>query len=302
MLRKLVLPVVAILGLIFCIYIIFIGAKEPPVGIIIYAPPQSPYKNYVAGVGIIESVYKNIPIGVPFADVITEIYVKVGDVVQKGFPLFKLDTRSYEAQLIQAMKAVQFTEIDYENKKTQFSFYKRLTDKSAVSEQAYSKALYSLQLARQAVENAHAQVNVIKTNIERSYAQSPIDGEVLQINIRVGQFANVNPFDKQPLILFGDTSYYHIRIDIDEEDAWRMVKETPATAFVRGNANIFIPLQYVYTEPYIIPKQSLSGSNIERVDTRVLQVVYRFPKQNYPVFVGELLDVYIEAKPNEAAR
>jgi hypothetical protein len=55
----------------------------------------------------------------------------------------------------------------------------------------------------------------------------------------------------------------------------------------------------VYTEPYIVPKKSLSGSDIERVDTRVLEVVYQFNREDLPVFMGQLLDIYIEAKPNE---
>ncbi len=67
----------------------------------------------------------------------------------------------------------------------------------------------------------------------------------------------------------------------------------------RGNSRISFPLEYVYTEPYIVPKKSLSGSDIERVDTRVLEVVYQFNREDLPVFMGQLLDIYIEAKPNE---
>ena len=101
------------------------------------------------------------------------------------------------------------------------------------------------------------------------------------------------------LILFGDTQVYHLRIQIDEEDEWRFRQEAPAIAFVRGNSSISIPLTYVYTEPYITPKKSLSGSDLERIDTRVLEVVYKFQKENYPVLMGQLLDVYIEAEPRE---
>ena len=43
-----------------------------------------------------------------------------------------------------------------------------------------------------------------------------------------------------------------------------------------------------------MPKRSLTGDNRERVDTRVLQVIYRFERPSFPVYVGQQVDVYIE--------
>jgi len=57
-----------------------------------------------------------------------------------------------------------------------------------------------------------------------------------------------------------------------------------------------IPLTFVRIEPFVTPKKSLTGSSSERVDTRVLQVIYRFaagsggPK----TYVGQQVDVFIE--------
>jgi HlyD family secretion protein len=291
--------ILALLGIGFSIFMIYYGSLKPPVAPIISPPPVRPYKHYIAAQGMIESAFKNIPLGVSYADVITDIYIFVGDIVKKGQPLFKTDTRRFEAQLAQAVKELESAQVDYKNKKVTFSYYERLQDKSATSEQMYTDALYAMELAQKRVEVAQAAVAVIKTDIERSIIRAPISGEVLQVNIRVGQYANVNPFDQQPLILFGDTQVYHMRIEIDEEDEWRFKQGAPAKAFVRGNSSISIPLNYVYTEPYIVPKKSLTGSDMERVDTRVLEVVYEFPKHNYPVFAGQLLDVYIEAPARE---
>jgi hypothetical protein len=59
------------------------------------------------------------------------------------------------------------------------------------------------------------------------------------------------------------------------------------------------PLQYVRTEPYIVPKRSLTGDTAERVDTRVLQLLYGFDRNDLPVYVGQLMDVFIQAPPLE---
>ena len=48
-------------------------------------------------------------------------------------------------------------------------------------------------------------------------------------------------------------------------------------------------------EPYVVPKKSLTGDNTERVDTRVLQVIYAIDTTGKRLFVGQQLDVFIDA-------
>lgn len=299
MFRKIGLPLLAFIGIVFCIYMIHVGAKKPPVAKVLFPPPIAPYEHFIAGEGLIESAFKNIQISVPFQEIISEIYVKPGDFVKKGDLLFKLDTRHFDAQLKELTEELRLARIEYENQKTQFSFYDRLKDRSAVSELAFQTAFYARELAQQRIDITKGQIVVVKTDIERAHITAPIDGEVLQVNIRVGQTAVLNAVDKLPLILFGDTSIYHLRVDIDENNAWRYQKGSPATAFVRGNSKLFIPLEFVYLEPYMLPKTSLTGADTERIDTRVLQAVYKFNKNKIPVFVGQVLDVYIQEEPHE---
>jgi HlyD family secretion protein len=54
-------------------------------------------------------------------------------------------------------------------------------------------------------------------------------------------------------------------------------------------------LKFVRIEPYVIPKKSLTGDNTERVDTRVLQVIYAVDGGNKRLFVGQQVDVFIDA-------
>ena len=50
----------------------------------------------------------------------------------------------------------------------------------------------------------------------------------------------------------------------------------------------------------MIPKKSLTGDNTERVDVRVLQVIYVIDTQGKRLFVGQQLDVFIDASPPAA--
>jgi hypothetical protein len=55
-------------------------------------------------------------------------------------------------------------------------------------------------------------------------------------------------------------------------------------------------LSFVRVEPYAQPKKSLTGSGTERVDTRVLQVIYSIEPSEQTIYVGQQLDVYLDTQ------
>ena len=65
---------------------------------------------------------------------------------------------------------------------------------------------------------------------------------------------------------------------------------------MKGDPTVTFPLVFTRIEPYVIPKVSLTGSSTERVDTRVLQVIYSLTRPtDPPLYVGQQVDVFIEA-------
>lgn len=148
------------------------------------------------------------------------------------------------------------------------------------------------------IKAIEARIRQIETEIERSLVRAPCDGVVLQVNLRPGEFVGA-PAGKD-LIVLGDMERPHVRIDIDENDIPRFREGTPATAQVRGKLSDPLQLEFVRVEPFVIPKQSLTGQNTERVDTRVLQVIYAIRPNQQPVYVGQQVDVFLEATPPAA--
>jgi HlyD family secretion protein len=305
MLRKILLPIMACAGAIIALLVVFWSQHSQPVPPIPYAAPKSPYPHAIYGAGLIEASTENITIGTPFLELIMKIFVVEGDFVNEGDPLLQLDTRALEAQKLTAISQLNAAIVNYENLKTQFSFYERLTDKRAVSEQAYEQAFYAMREAEEQAMVAKGQLGQIETDIERSTVCAPVDGEILQVNAHIGEIYIQDGYHltqgyvnlETALILMGTVAPMQMRIDIDEEDCWRFCKGAKATAFVRGNAAISFPMEFERIEPYIIPKTSYTGEVVERIDTRVLQVLYRFEKKDLPVYAGQLLDVYIQAPP-----
>src|SRR5262244_1940038 len=148
-------------------------------------------------------------------------------------------------------------------------------------------------VARSEVAQAEAQVRMAETNIDRLTMRAPIAGVILQNKVRLGQFAQCGPLS-EPLMILGSVTPLHVRVDVDEHDSWRVRGGAPAVASPRGNGSTRIPLEFVRFEPYVIPKKSLTGDSTERVDTRVLQVIYRIREAEPSVYVGQQMDVYID--------
>lgn len=153
-----------------------------------------------------------------------------------------------------------------------------------------------LEIARAQVAQAEAGVAQDQVSIERLTTQAPIDGTILQDEVRLGQYAQCGPLS-EPLMILGSVTPFHVRVDVDEDEASRVREGAPAVGSPRGNGSLKMPLEFVRFEPYVIPKKSLTGDSTERVDTRVLQVIYRVKHDDAPLYVGQQMDVFIEAAP-----
>jgi hypothetical protein len=96
-------------------------------------------------------------------------------------------------------------------------------------------------------------------------------------------------------MVLGNTDEVQVRADVDEQIAPRIKAGKNATGTIKGEPDRPIKLTFVRIEPLVVPKRSLTGMTAERVDTRVLQVIFRFdnPKDR-PVYVGQQMDIYID--------
>jgi multidrug efflux pump subunit AcrA (membrane-fusion protein) len=157
-----------------------------------------------------------------------------------------------------------------------------------------------------AVKQAEAQVGQTRTELERLVVAAPrlrwesaadpdpTEFRVLQVNVRPGEYVNNTP--GQALIVLGHVGRLHVRVDVDENDIPRFRPNLPGVAKPRGAAGQEFPLTFVRVEPYVIPKRSLTGGNTERVDTRVLQVIYALDTGGRPLYVGQQMDVFLNGE------
>ena len=274
-------------------------ASETPIKPPPYEPAKREKDGQISAAGLVEAAEENTQLGSLTSGTVTKLHVKVWDKVKAGDPIFSLDDRELKAQqqvLAATLRAAEATAARAEDLAQRWT---TLKNTGAVS----SSDLNNYQLsAKEAVARrdlAQAQLNQVNVELDRLTVRAPREATVLQVDLRVGEFVMAG--GKAPVIL-GDISRLQIRCDVDEQLAPRMRNGLSAKGYLKGesaqngtNARA-IPLKFVRIEPYVIPKVSLTGSSIERVDTRVLQVIYQFERPtDRAIFVGQQMDVYIDA-------
>jgi multidrug efflux pump subunit AcrA (membrane-fusion protein) len=275
-------------------------------------PPTSVFPNTIGAEGMVEPKSEDIAIAPVVPGLVVTVRVKAHQIVQAGDVLWEQDTRELSAQIpvreadvASAHAAVAVAHAALADARVQLATIERVTDRRAVRDEdrqrrriAVDAAQAELAASRAALARADAALQQTRTDLSRLIVTAPIDGQILKVDVRPGEYATVPA--RSPLVVMGDTSSMHVRVDVAEEDSPRFAPDRRAYASPRGNASRRIALEFVRLEPRLVPKRNLTGDTAERVDTRVLQVIYRIPSGE-PVYDGELMDVFIEAPPPTAA-
>ena len=264
-------------------------APPPPV-----APSSKPFSHGGIGAsGIVEALRENTAIGVPVSGLVTRVFVAQWDHVETGAPLLQLDDRELRSQLLVRAAEVEVVEAQLASLHTQFARAEKLTAAGAAPAENEETLRDTLVVAQAQLAAARAGVAQTHLLLDRLTVRAPGAGTILQVNNREGEFI-VSGAATPPLVL-GDLSRLQVRADVDEQIAPRVKAGRPAMGYLKGDSAHPIPLTFVRIEPFVIPKKSLTGASIERVDTRVLQIIYQFtPKTERAVYVGQQLDVFID--------
>jgi multidrug efflux pump subunit AcrA (membrane-fusion protein) len=302
----------AVLGVVATVLLVRRQSARPADPGPVSAPARSPYDGKVAATGLIEASRENVKVASPRPAVVTRVHVKVQQDVKAGDPLLQLDDREASArvaatlaQLAAAQAQLAVDQNLVEDQADQLARLERLERDRVASKDELSRRQFALAgaTAKAAASKAQvaaiqAQLDLARTELSVLTVRAPRDGAVLQVNVREGEFAPAAAL-AEPLILLGDTRTLQVRAEIDEQNAVLVHPGAPAVGSLKGHAERSFNLRFVRVEPFVVPKRSLTGDSLERVDTRVLQVIYAFDRPAFPAYVGQQVDVFID---REAAK
>ncbi len=280
--------------------------QKPPAPPPVVEPARSPFPASVAATGILEAARENVRIAAPKAALIQKVAVEVGSKVKAGDTILQLDDREVRARLntlraqLEALRAgLQADRVMQADAADQLARAIQLAKDNVISVDERKRREFAVQSwdARIAKTQADiaamdAQLQQVQTELEILTVRAPRDGTMLQVNVRAGEFAGTTP--QEPLMVLGEVEKLQVRAEVDEQNAPLVEAGRPAIAYLKGDTQRKLPLRFVRIEPFVIPKRSLTGDSAERVDTRVLQIIFELDRPEVPLYVGQQVDVFIE--------
>lgn len=310
---RMILPALAVVGIVGSV--IYIASSQPDRSLA--TPPETPARTpeaqrqsgSVVGTGVVEPSSETVDIAAHVSGVVARVFARPGDQVAAGQPLLEIDSRTARAavseaaaQAATARQSIAAAETALRVAQNQYALYQAVDDARAVSQQevitrrdAVANARAELAVATAQARQAEAQLAQARVELDRHTVRAPAAMEVLQVDTRAGEFAGTQG-TAAVLMKLGATKPLHIRLDIDENQIERLDIGKAAVISPRGDARRQVTATFVRAEPLIVPKVSLTNSATERVDVRVLQLIFALPDGERGFFVGQQVDGFVPAK------
>lgn len=318
-----ILPVLAGCGIVAAAAMVWAGQPDRERTTPVETPPVAPAgqsrSGTVSGAGLVEPSSELIEVGTDRAGVVTRVAVRPGDRVTRGQLLFAIDDRDARARVAElqsrialADSRIESARVDVATAERLLRLYTSVEDPRAVAQVdvvdrrgGRDAAQARLAVARAERAQAVAELATARTEVALHEVRAPRSGEVLQVRVRAGEFATAGPGsgNAEPLMVIGETNPLHVRVDVDESEIGRADVGAAAIVSPRGDARRRVRAAYVRTEPLVVPKRSLTNSSTERVDVRVLQLIYALPPGVDGFTVGQQVDAFLpERGGRNAAR
>lgn len=312
--RPALLPVLAIMAIAGSTAVIVKTRPDRALATPARAPasPLAADGRSVAGAGVVEPASELIQIGAEVPGIVARVAVRPGDRVAAGAPLFAIDDRAARATLNEAQaransagRAVEIARTNLQVAQRELGLYTGGGDPRAISKQELvtRQGVVDEARAQLAAQNAQrreaeAARDTARTTLDRLVVRAPMAATVLQVRTRPGQYAPAGPQSSagDPLVTLGVITPLHVRIDIDENEIGRVALNRPASISPKGMGSQRTTVTFVRAEPLVVPKRSLTNAATERVDVRVLQLIYAVPAAERGYFVGQQVDGFVPAR------
>ncbi len=278
-----------------------------------FNPASNPYASGIYANGIIESYQANgvnINMYPEVPGTISKILVHEGDRVKKGAPLVLIDDSVQRATVAQQKAQIGLADASLKSAQDQLDKVRRSFDLNprSVSKSDMDNAVNAVNVAQANTDVVRKQYELAQTLLSKYTLRAPAAGTILSINVAVGSYVSAQgSYDTysqglSPILVMGSSeAVIGVRCYIDEILISRLPPPSQMIArmTIRGT-NVNVPLEFVRVQPYVSPKIELSSQRTERVDVRVLPVIFRFERpKDADVYPGQLVDVYIGEKESK---
>lgn len=309
--RNKILIGLAVVGILFGIGNAFFTKIRPNPQPPAFKPASNPYPKGIYANGIIESAQtsgSNVNIYPEVSGTVLRVLVAEGQQVKAGTPLLELDDRVQRATAESAKAQVEVAAANLANVQSQYSKLKASSDldQRSVSRDALDTSANAVRSAKAGLELARKQSLAAEALLSKYVLKAVSDGTILSVNTAAGSYISSQGGYSTytggftPILVMGNLNGdLAVRCYVDEILIQRLPDPSKmyARMSIRGTS-FTVPLKFVRFQPNVSPKIELSSQRSERVDVRVLPLLFSFVKpQGINLYPGQLVDIYIGETP-----
>ncbi len=169
---------------------------------------------------------QEVPVRSKVSGTVMEKYVKGGEHVIEGQPLFRLDTRTYSSNLAAAQAQVAQATATYENARKDLARYEELIANGAISRQTYDSQKSATEAYQAVVEAARSQAAIAADNLSDTIVTAPFTGTLSMDDVNIGTFASAGT---TPLVTISSADPLYVQFDMSESEYLSLVKNKNGT-------------------------------------------------------------------------
>ena len=177
------------------------------------APMSYEYSGQVIGKGEVKVQSK-------IAGRIVEKYIRGGQNVTEGQPLYKIDSRQYEANVLQLQAQLAKSKINLSNERLELDRDQRLYDAGAISEQVLSNQQVKVNAMETDVMAAEASLSKAQEDLVDTVVYAPMSGRLAIDDLAIGTY--VNP-GSTTLVTIGNNDPIFVQFSISESEYLKFV-------------------------------------------------------------------------------
>ncbi len=211
---------------------------------------------------------------------ITKIFIKEGQLVKKGQPLYEIDQSKYQAAYRQAQANLNSSVAALQKAEKDAERYQKLAEKDAIAKQRVDYALTDLQTAKSQVAASKAEVNNVAADLSYSTIRAPFDGRIGLTQVRLG--AQVSPGNTLLNTISSDNP---IAVDF-------VIDDTDIPRFIAFQNNKTAPVDSLFTLSFIDKTQYKFAGKLVTIDravdpqTGTIKVRLSYPNPNRVLIAG----------------
>ena len=165
----------------------------------------------------------SVPVGTQVSGVVTGLYADYNSLVKKGQVIARIDPTVWETQLKDAEATLQRSQATFDNARTEYSRYKRLSAQKLVSDSDLDAKEMTLKTAQGSLNSAKAALAKAKINLGYCTITAPVDGVVVSRLVDAGQTVAASYSTPNLFTIAQDLSKMKVEASIDEADIGSVV-------------------------------------------------------------------------------